>query len=906
TPVTRELDENATKWIIEPKLLQDFVGYRLPPSGCSGSCFLLYFEIGKEKLEVRVLLVVLVIVTLGLGLGLGLRKPQEQGSCRKKCFDSSYRGMENCRCDMECKGRGDCCWDFEDTCVESTQIWTCNKFRCGETRLQSSLCSCSDDCLQRKDCCTDYKSVCQGETPWVKEECATIPKPQCPEGFNLPPVILFSMDGFRAEYLQTWSTLMPNINKLKTCGIHSKYLRAAYPTKTFPNHYTVVTGLYPESHGIIDNNMYDVKLNKNFSLSSLTKNDPVWWHGQPIWLTAMYQGLTAGTFFWPGSDVAVNGSFPSKYVVYNKSITYEERISTLLKWLDLPKSERPDFYTIYVEQPDSAGHNDGPVSAAVIQALESVDKTFGMLMEGLKQRNLHNCVNIILLADHGMEQTYCDKVEYMADYFPQINFYMYEGPAPRIRSRNIPADFYTCKYDDCRKPDQHFKPYLTPELPKRLHYANNIRIDKVHLLVDRQWLAARYKGNTFCGGGNHGYDNEFKSMEAIFVAHGPSFKEKTEVEPFDNIEVYNLISQCLIVDLFFKTDLLHIQPAPNNGTHGSLNHLLKEPFYEPTHPEEVSKFSHCDFTTSLPKDDLGCKCPALQNDTVLSSVNERLNLKPQEISATEKLNLPFGRPRVMQENKEHCLLYHKEYISGFEKSIRMPLWSSYTVPKSLGDTSALLNVSDCLRADVRVAPSESQNCSFYLPDMSITHGFLYPLANMNTPDNQYDALITSNFVPMYKEFKKIWDYLHRALLVKHAMERNGVNVISGPIFDYNYDGHFDTPDKINEYPLNTSVPIPTHYFVVLTSCKNNTHTPDTCPGSLDVLPFIIPHRPTNVESCPEGKSEAVWIEERLEAHVARVRDVELLTGLDFYQEKAQPVSEILQLKTYLPTFETII
>uniref|UniRef100_A0A8C9DCE9 Ectonucleotide pyrophosphatase/phosphodiesterase family member 3 n=2 Tax=Panthera TaxID=9688 RepID=A0A8C9DCE9_PANLE len=628
------------------------------------------------KIICIVLLALLVIVSLGLGLGLGLRRQEEQGSCRKKCFDSSFRGLESCRCDMECKQRGDCCWDFEDTCVKSTQIWTCNRFRCGETRLDSSLCSCSDDCLQRKDCCADYNSVCQGETPWVKEECGTAQPSQCPEGFELPPVILFSMDGFRAEYLQTWDTLLPNIHKLKTCGIHSKYMRAVYPTKTFPNHYTIVTGLYPESHGIIDNNMYDVNLNKNFSLSSKEKNNPAWWQGQPIWLTATYQGLKAGSFFWPGSDVAINGSFPSIYMSYNRSIPYEERIFTLLKWLDLPKAERPAFYTIYVEEPDSAGHKNGPVSAGVIQALQLVDKTFGMLMEGLKQRNLDNCVNIILLADHGMDKTYCDKMEYMTNYFHRINFYMYEGPAPRIRARNIPQDFYTFNSEEivrnlsCRKPDQHFKPYLTPDLPKRLHFAKNVRIDKVHLLVDRQWLAVRSKAYSSCGGGNHGYNNEFKSMEAIFLAHGPSFKEKTEIEPFENIEVYNLIC-----------DLLHIQPAPNNGTHGSLNHLLKVPFYEPSHAEEVSKFSVCGFTVPLPTDTLHCSCPVLQSNAALEHVNLMLNLSQNEITATEKLNVPFGRPRVMQKNKEHCLLYHREYVSGFGKAIRMPMWSSYTVLK---------------------------------------------------------------------------------------------------------------------------------------------------------------------------------------------------------------------------------
>ncbi|XP_004422454.1 PREDICTED: ectonucleotide pyrophosphatase/phosphodiesterase family member 3-like [Ceratotherium simum simum] len=816
-------------------------------------------SVKKLKIICIVLLALLVIVSLGLGLGLGLRQPEQQGSCRKKCFDSSFRGLEGCWCDVRCQDRGDCCWDFQDTCVESTRIWTCNKFRCGETRLESSLCSCSDDCLQRKDCCTNYKSVCQGESPWVNEECGTAQQPQCPEGFDLPPVILFSMDGFRAEYLQTWSPLIPNINKLTVLTSFSRVIAH--------------TG---------NNRMIKSKINAMLCGKQIAGN-----------FTDRVETRVVLTF-------AISDTLHIR-VASDISVPYEERISTLLNWLDLPKAKRPDFYTLYVGQPDSAGHEKGPVSAAVIQALQLVDNAFGMLMEGLKQRNLDSCVNIILVTDHGMDQTYCDKVEYMTDYLPQINFYMYEGPAPRIRADNVPQDFYSFNSEEivrnltCRKPDQHFKPYLSPDLPKRLHFAKNIRIDKVHLLVDQPWLAVRSRDYSSCGGGTHGYDNKFKSMEAIFLAYGPSFKEKTEIEPFENIEVYNLIC-----------DLLHIHPAPNNGTHGSLNHLLKVPFYEPSHAKEVSEFSVCGFTVPLPTDDLGCSCPELQRDASLERVNQMLNLTQDEVTATEKLNLPFGRPRVMQKNQEHCLLYHREYVSGFGKAIRMPLWSSYTVPKP-GDTSPLPpTVPDCLRADVRVAPSESQKCSFYSADENISHGFLYPPANSGTSQSQYDALIASNLVPMYEAFKKIWDYFHSVLLVKHAMERNGVNVVSGPVFDHNYDGHFDAPNEITEYVVNTSVPIPTHYFVVLTSCQNQSHTPDACPGWLDVLPFIIPHRPTNVESCPEDKLEAEWIEERLKEHVARVRDVELLTGLDFYQEKVQPVSEILQLKTYLPTFETII
>uniref|UniRef100_A0A452IVN7 SMB domain-containing protein n=1 Tax=Gopherus agassizii TaxID=38772 RepID=A0A452IVN7_9SAUR len=686
---------------------------------------------------------IVVFLRTGITLVLKLSFVLFTVSCRNRCNEPFNKKGQGCQCDGGCKERQNCCWDYEGTCLEPTQIWTCTKLRCGETRITGSHCSCSEDCLEKKDCCVDYKSIC------------------------------------KAEYLQTWSSLLPNIEKLKTCGTHSKYMRAAYPTKTFPNHYTIVTGLYPESHGIIDNNMYDVNLSQSFSLSGQAKFDPVWWKGQPIWLTAMYQNLKAGTFFWPGSDVPINGTYPNLYRLYNNSIIYQQRISEILTWLDGSKSERPDFYTLYIEEPDSSGHSYGPVSGGVIKALQLADEALGMLMEGLKQRNLHNCVNLIVLADHGMDKTYCNQLEYMTDYFNQINFYMYDGPAARIRAYNVPEDYFTCKCEPstCRKPNQHFKPYLTPNLPKRFHYANNIRIDKVHLMVDRQWLAVRNKDYTFCGGGNHGYDNEFKSMEAIFMAHGPSFKEKTEVEPFENIDIYNLMC-----------DLLHIKPAPNNGTHGSLNHLLKTAFYNPSHSKEESPPSSCPFTTLTPLDELGCTCAPL-----------------------------------------------------------------------------------------------------------VSNG-----------SKQYDALLTSNIVPMYEEFKKIWNYFHDVLLLKYAAERNGLNVISGPVFDYNYDGHFDALHEITQHINNTQIPVPTHYFVMLTSCKNQSNTPLKCVGSLDVSSFIIPHRPDNSESCADGQPESQWVEERVQAHAARVRDVELVTGLDFYQDRDQPLSEILQLKTFLPTFETII
>uniref|UniRef100_A0A670YQ38 Ectonucleotide pyrophosphatase/phosphodiesterase 1 n=1 Tax=Pseudonaja textilis TaxID=8673 RepID=A0A670YQ38_PSETE len=690
-------------------------------------------------------------------------------TCKGRCYERTFG---TCRCDKECVELGNCCLDFQEACTEPIQIWTCTKFRCGEKNRPEYHCSCSDDCVKNNNCCVNYYSVCQGKTSWLEEKCEDISENQCPEGFTKPPVLLFSLDGFRAEYLQTWGKLLPVISKLRKCGTYTRSLRPVYPSKTFPNHYSIATGLYPESHGLVDNKMYDPKRNATFTLKNAEKSNPQWYQGQPIWLTAMYQGLKSASFFWPGSDVDVNGSFPNLYKLYNRSIPFEERVITFLRWLQLPEEERPHFYTLYLEEPDSSGHRYGPISSEVILALERVDKVVGLLMDGLKQMNLHNCINIILISDHGMEEANCQKTVYLDAYLSNVkDLFVVPGPA-------------------CLVPEQHFKAYLKQMLPKRFHYANNNRIESVHFYMDQQWQLARIQSELkYCTGGFHGSDNVFANMQALFIGFGPGFKFQTEVDPFENIEIYNLMC-----------DLLDLTPAPNNGTHGSLNHLLKRASYIPKHPKEESSPSPC------------------------PSVGQRTSTDGHSCSCKSLLNT--------------CL-----YIFMF---------------------------LDLIKEDKK---------------------------------NYYEGLLSSNIAPMYSAFQVIWKYFNTVLLPSYAAARNGVNVITGPIFDYDYDGIYDTPEEIKRHSTNLAVLIPTHYFITLTSCKNASQTPLQCEGSLDVISYIIPHREENSESCTVGKPESLWVEERMRFHVARVRDVELLTGLSFYHEQKQPVTDILQLKTYLPSFD---
>ncbi|CAK6982028.1 venom phosphodiesterase 1-like [Scomber scombrus] len=177
-------------------------------------------ESRKKKILIGALAVSLVTVILGLGLGLGLdlqkcrNKVVPQVSCRTRCNEHYDGDVPGCRCDANCQSSKSCCFDYHDICTVPTEQWECTKLRCGEKRLTESKCQCSDDCLSAGDCCTNYQHVCHGEKQWVEDVCENLAEPKCPAGFKQQPLLLVSLDGLRAEYLQTWSTLIPVLDKL--------------------------------------------------------------------------------------------------------------------------------------------------------------------------------------------------------------------------------------------------------------------------------------------------------------------------------------------------------------------------------------------------------------------------------------------------------------------------------------------------------------------------------------------------------------------------------------------------------------------------------------------------------------------------------------------------------------------
>uniref|UniRef100_A0A3B3Y8D7 ENPP1-3/EXOG-like endonuclease/phosphodiesterase domain-containing protein n=1 Tax=Poecilia mexicana TaxID=48701 RepID=A0A3B3Y8D7_9TELE len=622
--------------------------------------------------------------------------------------------------------------------------------------------------------------------------------------FSRPPLLLVSLDGFRAEYLKDHHSRLPVINKLrKSDGTTTSYMRPVYPTKTFPNHYTIVTGLYPESHGIVDNKMYDVTRNAFFTLKTDEKFNSNWYQGEPVWLTAMRQKLKAGTFFWPGSDVAINGSFPTLYRMYDRNIKFENRLETVFEWLSLSEKERPDFYTLYLEEPDSTGHAYGPKSSQVIAALEKVDSILGDLMDGLFTRDLHQCVNLMIVSDHGMEEASCQRAAYVSTYQQDTsNFTVIQGPAARIRPKRLPQDYFSFDYEgliknlSCRAPDQPMKPYLKENLPKRMHFAYNKRIERGHLYMKEGWQAALKKDDVkYCTGGFHGSDNLFTNMQAIFIGYGPGFKTKYVVPTFENIELYNLMC-----------DLLGIRPSPNNGTHGSLNHLLKRPHYQPVHPAQLSHETPCESTNLVPTDNLHCLCSS------------------QSTEKLRRLHHPFGIPSVIQAGNSFCLLHHADYLSGYSRDRLMPLWVSYTLQPLV---SSLSSLNLCIRADFRVPSSSNQLCLLYRDEAALTYGLLHPPC------------------------ESVWSHVHTSILLKYSQDLNGVNVISGPIFDKDFDGNVDPVSK----NTGNETAVPTHFFLIMTSCRNSSFSPVNCEGPLQAIAFIMPHKPDYSEFCAVSNNQ---------------------------------------------------
>jgi predicted AlkP superfamily pyrophosphatase or phosphodiesterase len=370
-----------------------------------------------------------------------------------------------------------------------------------------------------------------------------------------PIVILVSIDGWRWDYLDRFAP--PTLSALAQGGVRAEALIPIFPSKTFPNHYTIVTGLYPDRHGIVSNSMIDPGLPGHFTLGNRdVQQDTRWWGGEPLWITAQQQGQLAATMFWPGSDVEIDGQRPRYARPFENDLPNDARVDQVLAWLDRPEPARPTFLTLYFSTVDNAGHNFGPDAPETRDAALAVDRAVGRLVEGIRRQGLEARTNLVVVSDHGMSATTADRTIVLDEYLDVSTFDLIDSsPIVGMNPRRGSADEL---YTALKNKHPSLKVYTRDTLPLEYGLRGHPRIAAVIGVADDGWdvvtreQLSREKRGT--AGGNHGYDPKHRSMHGLFIASGPLFKRGLVAPAFQNVHVYELICK-----------VLGLRPAPNDG-----------------------------------------------------------------------------------------------------------------------------------------------------------------------------------------------------------------------------------------------------------------------------------------------------------------------------------------------------
>ena len=383
-------------------------------------------------------------------------------------------------------------------------------------------------------------------------------------------VLIISFDGFRSEYLDWYPT--PNMDQFAQRGVKSEGLIPVFVSKTFPNHYSIATGLYAENHGLIGNHFYDPKFDDHYTLSDRSKvEDPKFYGGEPIWVTAEKQGVNTASYFWVGTEAPIKNTFPRKWKTYEHGFPFESRIDSVVSWLSLPEKKRPKLCMLYFHEPDAIGHDTGPKSKETALMVSKMDSLFGTLVHKLQSTPVSSQLDIIVLSDHGMAEISSKRTINLEDY-TSLKDIKQEGSGPYALLYGDNKINLQKVVKDLNKVD-HIKAYLKKDIPERFHFKNHYRIKDILVLADEGWyiqnqaIGSNSKAGQYIPkGGTHGYDNQLKSMHALFIASGPSFVSGKQIDPFENVNIYPLICE-----------ILNIKPHPDiDGNINNISHILKQ------------------------------------------------------------------------------------------------------------------------------------------------------------------------------------------------------------------------------------------------------------------------------------------------------------------------------------------
>ena len=394
-----------------------------------------------------------------------------------------------------------------------------------------------------------------------------------------PYLVLVSLDGFKAEYLDRMT--LPNLKRAMRRGTRAKAMVPVFPSLTFPNHYSLVTGLHPGNHGIVSNRFYDPARKASYSIGSesATVGDATWYRGEPIWVTAEKQGMVSACFFWPGSEAAIGGVRPTIWNRYDGAIENDARVRTVVDWLALPPERRPHVITLYFSALDTASH-DRPLEHPEVEAAAvSLDASIGRLLDGIDGLPIRDRVYVLITSDHGMVNTSAAQSVALDTLLDAAELADLEaaqsGPVASLHVRGGPERARHIR-DRINAQLARGTAYLRSELPERFHYRTDPRAGDVVVVMDEAWLLVAPRPAPAAGAparpaparperrGAHGWDNAFPSMQALFLIVGPGIREGAIVPAVRNVDVYPLM-----------TELLGLRPPPGiDGEAGVIRALV--------------------------------------------------------------------------------------------------------------------------------------------------------------------------------------------------------------------------------------------------------------------------------------------------------------------------------------------
>ena len=369
-----------------------------------------------------------------------------------------------------------------------------------------------------------------------------------------PYVILISFDGFRWDYPSRG--LSPNLDLMKHEGVSAISFKPCFPSKTFPNHLSIITGLYPAHHGIIENHFEDKFSKEVYKISdTISVRDPKWYRGEAFWETAKRQGIITASYFWPGSELTADYRRPNYYKNYEHTKAYSDRVNGVIEWLKLPYGERPHFITMYFDAADSYGHKFGPDSPQVDSAIQVLDSQLGDLFVKLKEINLFDSSDIIVVSDHGMTEINSERIINIDELLDGINYKMDNSGV--ILSFDKDENDLNEIYAKLISSEEHFSVYLKKDIPAFYHFSDSYLIGDLVAIADLGWTFRDKKKKSnekYFQGGNHGFDNNVLDMHGIFFAMGPSFKKNYRTGTIENIDVYPLLCKIFNIVPAFNID----------------------------------------------------------------------------------------------------------------------------------------------------------------------------------------------------------------------------------------------------------------------------------------------------------------------------------------------------------------